>query len=125
MAGSLGGITDLTGLRVGGGSAIPDFASESSVGVGVNWLSSLTFAVVALPLTAAGSTTTTVPFPGAATTDVARAHPTSSMSSGAVLASAYVSSANVVTLVYSNASTAAQTIAAQTVRVIVERWTNS
>jgi hypothetical protein len=100
MSGNQGGFTDFTGVRVGGGNAVPGLtASDASAGVGQAWVSSLTYAVPALTLTAAGSTTTVAAFPGAKAGDFARACPTSSMSSGGALASAFVSADNAVTLV--------------------------
>lgn len=123
MAGNLGGFTDFTGIRVGSGSVVPGMVgSDSSVGMGLAWLSSKTQGVVAITMAAADSTTTTLSFPGAATTDVARAHLTSAVSNGLALVSAYVSSANVVTLIYHNSTTTAAAQIAHTVRVIVERW---
>lgn len=125
MSGNLGGVTDLTGLRLGDGGAVPGVSSACSPGTGLVWMSFRTFAVPALTLTANGSTTTAAVFPGAASGDFASAYPTSSMSSGGVLAHAFVSATNAVTLVYSNASTAALAIVAQTVGVKVDRYANT
>jgi hypothetical protein len=123
MSGNLGGFTDFTGIRVGGGNAIPSqISSDCSPGSGQAWQSYKTFSMVALTLTANGSTTTVVNYPGAAIGDIARAHVFSSLSSGAGNGGAFVNAANQVTVVISNASTAALSIPAQTLGVIVERW---
>ncbi len=124
MSGNLGGITGLSGLSIGGGEAVPGQSSAASGGRGIVWNSYRTFAVPALTLTANGSTTTVAVFPGAAANDAVFAHPTSSMSSGGVLASAFAGT-NSVTLVYSNASAAALAIVAQTVGIEVRRYASS
>lgn len=129
MAGNLGGVTNFTGTRTGGGEAVPApaggvalTASAASEGVAQVWLSNKTFALVGMTLIANASVTTVVPYPGAASGDLARWHATSSMSSAAGNAGAFVSSANNVTVVLSNSSTVAVVIAPQTINVVVERY---
>lgn len=129
MAGNLGGVTNFTGTRTGGGEAVPApaggvalTASAASEGVAQVWLSNRTFPLVALPLIANASTITVVPYPGAAVGDLARWHATSSMSSAAGNGGAFVNAANQVTVVLSNSSTAALTLVPQTIAVVVERY---
>lgn len=123
MAGNLGGITDLTGIRLGGGEAIPGVTSSAaSPGSSQVWQSFRTYAMPTISLTANGSTTTVAAFPGAKAGDFARAALASSASSGAGVGTAWVSADNSVTVAFSNSSTAALAIALQTLQVVVERY---
>lgn len=129
MAGNIAGVTGFTGVRIGGGTAqaLPvgvgsgTYGSDASEGIGKIWES---FRTISTPVTATqnGSVVTYGTFPGAAVGDIVTAQVASSLSSGVGLVNAYVASANSIALVYSNASTAAATVAAHTVILKVERY---
>lgn len=126
MSGKLGGITDLTGVRVGGAEATPGLStSAASEGSPLIWCSFRTFSTP-VSATANGSVLTTVAYPGVRAGDLVTAKVASSISSGVALVSSYVSvgagSGQTVVLVYSNSSTAAATVVAHTVLVKVERF---
>jgi len=99
MAGNIDGTTDFTGVRVGGGGSYvagsPLYAIKSSV-----------VTVVATTVTATKSVDTTAALTGFAVGDSIIATPATSGLSAGVTLDAWVSAADVLTIRYSNVSTA-------------------
>lgn len=88
-------------------------ASGTNAGIPLTRVSAGTFDVAAIACVANASTTTAATIAGLTTDDILFVMPTSSMSSGVVV-TGRSSGNSQATLIFSNASTAAQTIAAQT-----------
>ena len=100
MAGNVGGLTGLTGVVVGGGGNVPS-------GVSLYGILNSVVTVVATTVTATKSVDTTATFSGVTVGDAIIAIPlTASGLSAGVTLDAWVSSAGVATLRYSNVSTA-------------------
>lgn len=100
MAGNLGGVTGLTGLSVGGGGNVPS-------GVPLYGILNSVVTVVATTVTATKSVDTTAAYAGLAVGDAVVAIPlTASGLSAGVTLDAWVSASEVVTIRYSNVSTA-------------------
>jgi hypothetical protein len=122
IAGTLdAGVVESAGA-VTAGAAVTGDTLTVGAGTSLVKLSSLTVPVVAITATATKSTTTTYAFSGATTAadatnpQVFICTPTSAMSPGVVV-DAYASTTDVVTIRYSNVSTANAAVAAHTLRV--------
>jgi hypothetical protein len=93
----------------------------TNAGIPLTRVSAGTFAVAAIACVANASTSTAATIAGLTTDDILFVMPTSSMSSGVVV-TGYSSGNSTATLLFSNASTAAQTIAAQTMAYAAVRF---
>ena len=100
MSGNLGGVTNVTGLAVGGGGNVPS-------GVTLYGILNSVVTVVATTVTATKSVDTTATFSGVTVGDAIMAIPkTASGLSAGVTVDAWVSAADTATIRYSNVSTA-------------------
>ena len=100
MADNLGGVTNVTGLAVGGGGNVPS-------GVTLYGILNSVVTVVATTVTATKSVDTTATFSGVTVGDAIMAIPkTASGLSAGVTVDAWVSAADTATIRYSNVSTA-------------------
>lgn len=95
-------------------------ASGTNAGIPLTRVSAGTFDVAAIACVANASTTTAATIAGLTTDDILFVMPTSSMSSGVILIGRSSGNSQA-TLIFSNASTAAQTIAAQTMAYFAVR----
>lgn len=110
------GVTELTGLRVGGGQASPagrgvngpiPATSEASDGASLLWLSRLTASIVTVTVTGGSSVTTAVSVPGVQPGDLVDVYISTSSLSASVVPTAHPSATTgTVILRYSNCSTA-------------------
>ena len=120
MAGNIQGVTDFTGIRVGGGSSTTATASNVSDGVALLGILSGTSTFAAVSLTATQSSDRTIPLPGARAGDGVLLGLPSGLSAGVAI-HGFVSADNIVTVRFSNVSTAAANQTAQPVRATVFR----
>lgn len=118
MAGKIGGITDLTGLRVGGDSSTTGAGAGSDVSEGTALYGIVSKNISVTTITALGSqsVTTTAAVPELRSGDPVFVNSNATLSNGVAL-TARMSADAVLTLIYSAASTTTLTIAAGTVRV--------
>lgn len=107
MAGNIRDWTGLSGLSLGAGSGY-------SCGTPIWNISSITIPVVAITAAATKSTDTTYPFPGLAAGDHVLV--SASTMSAQVALTGFCDTANTVTLRYSNVSSVAANVVANTVR---------
>lgn len=119
MAGNILGVTDFTGVRVGGGSSIT--GSTLSDGAPIYWVGSAASAFAALTVTGNLSSDRTIVVPGARAGDVVALGIPSGLSSG-VAVHGFVTADNTVTVRFSAATTLNQSQTAQTFRAAVFRF---
>ena len=116
MAGNIGGLTDLTGLRVGDGSNSTGIGSGYSAGTPLYAIVSKTVSVTTIAALGSQSVTTTASVPELRSGDPVFVNSTATLSNGVTLTGRMGGDAEL-TLIYSAASTATLSIAAGSVRV--------
>ena len=118
MAGAIGGITDLTGLRVGGGSSTTGAGAASGVSEGTSLYGIVSKNVSVTTIAALGSQSvlTTAALPELRSGDPVFVNSNATLSNGVSL-TGRMSADAVLTLIYSAASTVTLSIAAGSVRV--------